>query len=373
MIEETDLKYWVALTRTPTIGARRGLKLIEQFSELSEIFACKNRKYIAKSLSEEALNYIAHPDWNGIEQDLKWAAKPCHHLITLNHPAYPLYLREIPDPPLVLYIKGCLESLNTLQIALVGSRNPSFSGRETAFQFAHDLAKNHITITSGLARGIDSCGHEGALKADGATIAVLGSGIDRIYPKEHTHLAEKIIAQGAIVSEFPPETPPLAKHFPQRNRIISGLSRGVLVVEAAIKSGSLVTARLANEQGREVFAIPGSIHHVLSKGCHHLIQEGARLVGTVNDIFEELGLSDDWNEPLAQNQTSKRSFSSTMTMTAEEKRIWGCIDFEPASTDLITLRSGLTIGEVSSILLSFEINDLIVSTHGGYLRKQDNP
>lgn len=366
MTKETHLKYWLALIRTPSLGPHGFLKLKKVFGEnIPDLFAIKNRKYIQKFVSTEALDYISHPDWASIEQDLTWSTLANHYLITLDDPHYPKDLREIPDPPLLLYIKGNISALNTLQIALVGTRTPSFLGRETAFQFACELAKANITITSGLARGIDSYGHQGALKAGGQTIAVLGSGINRVYPKEHLELAEKITAQGAIVSEFPPESPPLAKHFPQRNRIISGLSRGVLVVEAAFKSGSLVTARLANEQGRDVFAIPGSIQSLFAKGCHHLIQQGAKLTTNVNDILEELHF------PMMHAKDTMVSSEKARPTDPKEKKIWDCIDFEPASMDIIALRSGLTIGEVSSILLSFEINDLIRSTSAGYIKNSN--
>ena len=217
MSQEVDLKYWVALARAPAIGTKLCLGLLKQFSNVSELFDKKNFHFLEKSLSTETLNYLANPDWHSVEQDLTWANQTQCHLITLHHPAYPARLREIADPPCLLYVKGCLEALNTPQIALVGTRHPSFSGRETAFQFAHDLAKCNFTITSGLAYGIDSHGHEGALKANGRTIAVLGSGINAIYPKKHASLAEKIMTQGAVISEFPPETPPLAGHFPRRN------------------------------------------------------------------------------------------------------------------------------------------------------------
>lgn len=362
-MQEINLKYWLALIRSPLIGTQRFLKLERFFTkDISEIFATGNRKLIEKLLPKEALNYITNPDWKSVEQDLTWASKPNHHIITLHNPNYPICLREIPDPPPVLYIKGRLTTLNTKQIALVGTRNPSFLGQETAFQFAYQLAKENITITSGLARGIDSYGHQGALKADGQTIAVLGSGINCIYPKKHSALAEKISSQGAIVSEFPPETPPLAKHFPHRNRIISGLSIGVLVVEAAMQSGSLITARLANEQGREVFAIPGSIQNSFAKGCHSLIQQGAKLVSNINDILEE------YNFPAHYQTVIDKKNKKPELHTENERKIWNSIDSEPTFMDIIALRSGLTIGEVSSILLSFEINDLIKSTPTGYIK-----
>lgn len=358
--ERSDLKYWLALLRTPSVGTKTFIKLINKFSDLSEIFLLTNKRWITKFISEEAANYLANPDWASVEKDLTWATKPHHHLVTFEHEHYPKYLKEISDPPLVLYVNGFLDSLNTAQIAIVGSRNPSFSGRENAFQFANQLAKHGFTITSGLARGIDSASHQGALQAESPTIAVLGSGIDYIYPKENTALAEKITQQGAIISEFPPGTPPLPKHFPQRNRIISGLSQGVLIVEAAMQSGSLVTARLANEQGREVFAIPGSIHNTLSKGCHHLIREGAKLAETAHDILEELGL-------LLHHSVEKQPEIITFSNIKQEK-VWNSLDTEPISIDTLVMRSGLTVSEVSSIVLDFETTGLIAYTQTGYVR-----
>lgn len=375
MPEEINLNYWLLLNRLPAFGPRRCLALLKRFDNIAEIFAAKNHRYLERLIPAETLHAITHPDWRTIEQDLIWANNPNCHIVTLDNPLYPNGLREITAPPLVLYLKGQIETLNTPQIAIVGTRNPSWSGRETAFQFAYELAKYHFTITSGLAYGIDSYGHQGALKANGQTIAVLGSGINIIYPKKHLGLAEQIVNQGAIISEFPPETPPLAKHFPQRNRIISGLCHGVLVVEAHLNSGSLITARMANEQGREVFAVPGSIHNSFTKGCHHLIQTGAKLVMTIEDIMQELNPSVRPQNHLATTIKPNESQQKTAAIfSAAQIKVWNCIEFDPASIDLITLRSGLTIDEVSSILLFFEIQGLIVSTPTGYSRtlKQDH-
>lgn len=360
MSKQINLKYWLALLRTPSVGTSTFSKLANQFSDLSEVFIRKNQQHLEKLLSKEALDYIAAPDWASVEKDLAWATKPHHHLITLQDQNYPAYLKEISDPPIVLYVNGQLDSLHTPQIAIVGSRNPSFTGRENAFQFANQLAKSGLTITSGLARGIDSASHQGALTASGKTIGVLGCGINHIYPKENTSLAEKIIEEGALISEFPLGTPPLPKHFPQRNRIISGLSRGVLIVEAAMRSGSLVTARLANEQGREVFAIPGSIQNTLSKGCHYLIREGAKLVETVDDIIQELGFS-----PLPSIEKKSKIIKFS---TIKEQKIWDALEAEPTAVDIIITRSGLTVSEVSSILLHFETNGFIAYTQTGYVR-----
>ena len=222
-------------------------------------------------------------------RDERWLAGAGRSLVTWGSPGYPALLASIEDAPLTLFVEGDAGALALPQLAIVGSRNPTQIGRDTASQFAKHLAASGLAITSGLALGIDAAAHRGALLGPGRTIAVLGCGLDRIYPRENTELARQIVASGALVSDLPTGVPPLKQHFPRRNRIISGLSVGTLVVEAALQSGSLITARLAGEQGREVFAIPGSIHSPLSRGCHRLIRQGAKLVESVDDIFPELG------------------------------------------------------------------------------------
>lgn len=358
------LRYSLALIRAPGIGSAAFAKLSAQFDDLSEIFNLKNIKYFEKILPEETLAYLRNPDWCGVEEDLMWSTQPHHHLVSLQDSFYPAYLHQISDPPPILYVKGLVEALQSPQIAIVGSRNASFAGKENAFQFAYTLSQQGIVITSGLALGIDAQSHLGALEAHGQTVAVLGSGVEQIYPKQHIALAEKIVNHGALVSEFPLKAPPLAKHFPQRNRIISGLSLGVLIVEAAKQSGSLVTARLANEQGREVFAIPGSIQNALTKGCHYLIQSGAKLVEKASDILEELDVR-------LENTEIKRFVRTTtapLFETDEEHQVWGCLEDNPVPIDKIILRSGLTMSDVSSILLSFEDHGFVQATPAGYLR-----
>lgn len=363
-----SLAYWLALLRTPGLGPRQVIRLLESFSGVMELFKISKNDDAARYLSKETRDYLAHPDWDAVEHDLTWSTQPGHHIISLDSIDYPSYLREIASPPIVLYVKGQLACLQLPQIAVVGTRHPSFSGQETAFNLGYQLAKAGIVVTSGLARGIDSHGHRGALKADGHTIAVLGSGIDYIYPKENVNLAQTIAEQGAIVSEFPPNTPPLPKHFPQRNRVISGLSRGVVVIEAALKSGSLVTARLANEQGREVFAVPGSIYNVVTQGCHALIQQGAKLITCLQDILDELVEGD-----VTTTQPAKKiDFNATLSpnfASVEEQIVWNCLDFEPATVDVIVCRSGLGVSEVCAIVQSFVISDVILSTVSGYCHK----
>jgi DNA processing protein len=226
-------------------------------------------------------------DTETADYSLQWSKHAAHHILVPTHPAYPTLLKEISNPPKFLFVQGNVDLLNRAQIAIVGGRYPTEQGASTAYAFAQELAAHGYVITSGLALGIDGASHRGALQG-GKTIAVLGSGIQQMYPKQHTDLAAQIAQCGALVSEYPLQTKPKAYHFPQRNRIISGLSLGVLVAEAKLKSGSLITANLALEQGREVFAIPGSIHNTLAKGCHHLLRQGACLVEKTTDILNEL-------------------------------------------------------------------------------------
>ncbi len=292
-----------------------------------------------------------------------------HHLITIQDANYPDLLKQISDPPIVLYAIGKNELVPQLlsdpQLAIVGSRNASTNGKEIATVFAHKLAQAGLVITSGLASGIDGAAHSGALQARiGHTIAVAACGLDRVYPAEHRQLAEQITQQGIIISEFPIGTLPKPGHFPRRNRIMSGLSLGVLVVEASIKSGSLITARLAGEQGREVFAIPGSIHSPLSKGSHALIRNGAKLVETVEDILEELKHHIDLSE-LSTHMDGNQVASSTTNhkQDPEHKKILDSMGYEPISIDNLIDRSGLDAEVVSSILLILELNGQV--THNG--------
>lgn len=303
---------------------------------------------------------MKHP---AAEHETAWLAEPNHHLITLSDPRYPRLLREIPDPPAALYVIGDPDLLSATQLGIVGSRNPTPGGSETAHAFASYLTQSGLTITSGLAMGVDAAAHRGALGAGGKTIAVAGTGLDRVYPARHRELAHEIAAQGALISEFALGTPALAHNFPRRNRIISGLSLGVLVVEAALQSGSLITARLAAEQGREVFAIPGSIHNPLARGCHALIRQGAKLVETAADILEELG-------PMAQITAPARQTDGAGNITSglgvEAMTLLDCLGFDPTPVDSLIERSGLTPEAVSSMLLVLELQGHVVAAPGGH-------
>jgi len=287
-------------------------------------------------------------------------------VLTLSDPDYPPLLRCITDAPTVLFLRGDPTCLSGALLAVVGSRHPTRPGEETARSFARALARQGLGVVSGLAVGIDAAAHRGALDAGGVTVAVAAHGPDSVYPPRHRELAERIAAGGALVSEFLPGTPPLREHFPRRNRVISGLSLGVLVVEAAVRSGSLITARLAGEQGREVFAIPGSIHNPMARGCHRLIRQGAKLVETVADLIEELG----WREgPAAPSGRVDDAPAPLPELDADYVTVLDAMGYDPATVDVLVQRTGLTPQALSSMLLSLELRGIVDPLPGsGYVR-----
>lgn len=295
-----------------------------------------------------------------IDASLAWSEQLGHHLVWLEHPAYPALLREIPDPPLLLYVRGRLEILGDPQLAMVGTRHPGPHGAATAHHFARSFTEQGLLVTSGMALGIDGACHQGALAAGGPTIAVWGTGLQRCYPHRHRTLAESIVDRGgALVSEMPPDAGPQPGQFPRRNRIISGLSLGTLVVEASLNSGSLITARLALEQNREVFAMPGSIHNTQARGCNRLLREGAHLVETVADVLSVLRL------PL-------REALSTRTEIQGEPEpahpLWRWLGYDPLTADRLSLQSGLPVHQVLQGLLELELDGLVQQTAHGYTR-----
>ena len=339
-------------------------RLLDQFANPEELFS--NLKSV-QGISERVRTALLDPDWDQAEQDLNWFSEPDRHIITLNDPRYPELLKQIADPPSILFVQGDANLLSTWQIAIVGSRNPSASGRDSSYEFARYLAKGGITITSGLAMGIDAAAHRGALASQGKTIAVIGTGLDRVYPAKHRDLAHDIAHNGAIVSEFGLGTSPHADNFPRRNRIISGLSLGTLIVEAATRSGSLITARMALEQGREVFAMPGSIHNPLARGCHRLIRQGAKLVETATDILEELGalagVEAVLQEALIPMEKPKEKLDDDYQILFDN------LGFDPIEIDSLIERCGLTAEVVSSMLLLLELQGQVESLPGSrYVR-----
>jgi DNA processing protein len=358
----TNLRHWLALNICNSIlGARRAHQLINYFGHIDAVFAASETALQALRLSRQAVSGILNPDWQVVEAAMAWADAPGRRIVTFDDQSYPALLRQISDPPLLLYCEGEVELLQRQTLAIVGSRSPTPTGTETAHAFANQLARLGFVITSGLALGIDAAAHRGCLNASGSTIAVVGTGLDRVYPPRNGDLAAQIRTQGLIISEFPLGTPPLARHFPQRNRIISGIARGVLVVEAGIQSGSLITAHQAIEQGREVFAIPGSIHNPNSKGCHHLLREGAKLVDSVSDILEELGgVMQSANGTITEYVTEPLHVPDN-----KYEQLLAAIDTEPTSVEHIVERSGLTPDAVCSMLLVLELQNLVHMTATG--------
>jgi len=287
-------------------------------------------------------------------------------VISLEEPAYPPCLRHIYDPPRVIYIKGKPEVLHHPMFAVVGARRASYYGQKVAAKIAGELSLTGLCIVSGMARGIDTAAHMGALKESGNTVAVLGCGVDVVYPRENRKLMAQIIEKGAVISEFPPGTSPAAGNFPQRNRVISGLCRGVLVIEAGDKSGSLITVDFALEQGREVFAVPGQVTNPLNRGAHRLIKQGARLVEEAADILEELGYS-----PEQRDSSGNEGEGNIINLTPQEKKVYNIISDSPISSELIIGKSGMEPSEILSLLSLMEIRGLIRQLPGHrYVRSQ---
>ncbi|MBI2784777.1 MAG: DNA-protecting protein DprA [Legionella longbeachae] len=354
-----NLLYYLALNRMERIGPRTVAKLQKRWPDLQQMFLLSAKELEQAGLPTTLAQTITCFDLNLAQDDLRWLEeRDDHHILTWDSAEYPALLKEITDPPIVLYMKGQLSCLSNPNLAMVGSRNPTITGRENARYFAKALAAHGLTIVSGLALGIDAEAHIGCLESKGQTIAVLGTGIDRIYPYRHTKLSEQIAQNGLLMSEFPLKSPPIAGHFPRRNRIISGLSLCTLVVESAIKSGSLITARMALEQNRDVLAIPGSIHNPLARGCHFLLQQGAKLVTSVADVLEELGID-------LQEQTTDKAI---LPLASGNKNLVKFIGFEMTTVDQIILRSGCTVEQVITELAELEIDGAIVSVPGGYMR-----
>lgn len=357
------LCWWLALWRTPGVGAITFQQLLQHYPSPEALFSeAKHRPDALPRLSDRSRSWLINPDWSLIEQDLNWLDSDAqHHILCINDPDYPELLREIADPPPLLFVQGDVAVLQSTQLAMVGSRHASKTGQETAAAFAGELVRQGMVITSGLALGIDGAAHYGALMADGQTIAVAGTGLDKVYPARHQKLAEQIRQQGAIISEFPIGTQPHPGNFPRRNRIISGLSRGVLIIEAAIRSGSLITARQALEQGRDVFAIPGSIHNPLARGCNALLRDGAKLVETAADILEELG----WGGNFSGQNLPWNNAKENLSLDEEYGKLLTCVGFEPTAVDTVVIRSGLTAEAVCSMLLVLELHGLVENTAGG--------
>ncbi len=386
MNNNEELESWIRLWRVSGIGSKKFQLLLDYFDSPAAALASNTTQLTQAGLSQKDANNVLDQKSVGdaAKLDLEWLeASDKHHIITLNCPEYPQRLKQINDAPALLYVHGYLSILQDPQLGIVGSRNPTQSGHNNAYEFAKYLSQTGLCITSGLALGVDGAAHKGAIDGNGPTIAIIATGIDRVYPAKHRELAHKIVENGAIVSEFPVGTHPDSRHFPRRNRIISAMSYGVLVVEAALKSGSLITARLAMEQNREVFAIPGSIHNPLAKGCHQLIRQGAKLVETAEDILEEMSAVIDLNDhssPINQanfesetsNATNNNSSQTTSSNTQndnnldqEQNSLLDAMGYDPVSIDQLVVSTDLDAASIAAMLLILELQNYVVGNGGG--------
>jgi len=358
---------WLTLALAPGLDASMLAEYLSDTTSPAALLLESPATLSAIGLGSATIHALLRPDTKRLSAGITWLGKDAGHtLVPWGSPDYPRLLALIPDPPLVLFVQGDATNLGLPQVAIVGSRNPTALGRDTACQFGEHLVRLGLCVTSGLALGIDAASHRGALRGAGRTIAVLGCGLDDVYPSENTGLAGEIVAGGGtLVSDLPVGTPPLKHHFPRRNRIISGLAAGTLVVEAALQSGSLITARLAGEQGREVFAIPGSIHNPMARGCHRLLRQGAKLVESVEDILSELGpIFGDIAGFLAP--TGPAAASSVLpTLDKEYEILLDALGFQASSLDALVARSGLKAEAVASMLLILELDGRIQQQPGG--------
>ena len=355
MRRDAELAAWIRLSLVPGLGGQSLRKLLAAFGLPQQVLAA-GRAALAKIVSAEtAARVLADLDAAAVDAALEWASADGNAILTLADSDYPQSLLETPDPPALLYLRGRRELLARPGLAVVGSRNATPQGVSNAEHFAQAFSAAGLTIVSGLALGIDAAAHRGGLEAAGSTIAVLGTGADILYPQRNRALGERIAREGLIVSEFPLGTPPHGANFPRRNRVISGLARGCLVVEAALASGSLITARLAAEQGREVFAIPGSIHSPHAKGCHALIKQGAKLVESAQDLLQELGVTGLAAPPAAAD--------------AALPGLLAHLGYDPCDIDTLCARSGLTAAAVSAMLLQLELDGKVGSLPGGLYQR----
>ena len=366
---DNTLQNWLYLRHTPGAGGRTCHTLLDAFATVEDIFNASHQQLSALAIKPETISALNNQQKPDISADLNWSQEDNHHIITFFDPRYPERLKELPDAPPILYVRGDPDYLLQPQLAIVGSRNPSAAGRNTAKEFAHHLSNAGITITSGLASGIDGASHQGALQGLAGTVAVVAHGLDIVYPASHQKLAQEITQQGAVISEMPIGTQPQRGLFPRRNRLISALSLGTLVVEAALKSGSLITARLAMEQNREVFAIPGSIHNPMARGCHQLIRQGAKLVETASDILEELCIEQPKNS-LYPQKTEKNIPENAkdlhQALDPDHQKLLKCLAYEPASIDELIISSNFSAAELASMLLILELEGIVVCQDGRY-------
>jgi DNA processing protein len=366
-VSADELRAWLRLLLTPGVGPDTARRLLAAFGPPESVLAQPPAAWralvsarVAQALAEEPPDLALH-----LERARSWlAAATDHHVLSFADAAFPAELLQMADPPVLLWVQGDLRTLqHPVRLAMVGSRNPTPQGQANAHQFACALAGAGVCVVSGLAAGVDGAAHEGALEGGGPTIAVVGTGLDIVYPRRHTELARRIAVNGCLVSEYLPGTGPHQSHFPRRNRLIAGLSQGTLVVEAAVQSGSLITARLAAEQGREVFAIPGSIHSPQARGCHALIRQGAKLVESAQDILEDLRL-------VLPAQTDRSSAEPDLTdRTGDDTSLLQAMGFDPVSFDALQARTGIDTPTLQARLLELELDGQVARLPGGLLQR----
>jgi len=360
-VEREGLHPWLTLGLVPGLGGSNWRRLMEAFGSPAAVLE-QPPEILARVVDPSLAAAIRRrPDEAHWQRTLAWLAQPDHELLTLEDLHYPALLRETPDPPPLLYAAGRLERLGQPMLAVVGSRNATVQGMRNAEDFAHALARSGLCIVSGLALGIDAAAHRGGLRGGAGSIAVLGCGIDVVYPQRNAALYSELAQEGLLLSEFPLGAPPLAHHFPRRNRIIAGMTRGCLVVEAAAASGSLITARMAVDMGRDVFAIPGSIHAPLSKGCHELIKQGAKLVDAAADVLEELGLE------LRSEQPAERAAPADATHEA----VLGALGHDPCDFETLANRTRLPPQRLLAALTELELDRRVSRTRAGAYQRLD--
>jgi len=368
--DRTELEAWLILLRTPGIGPAALREALGRHGRAQATLAAARHGDLGRADNEAARAWLRGPDVGQVEADLAWLALPDHALVTFTDADFPPLLREIPAPPAALFVAGDAGALWRPQVAVVGSRHASQSGIANAQAFTRALVAAGFAITSGLAEGIDGAAHAAALDAGGCTLAVLGTGPDRIYPPRHHELAGRVRGQGALVSEFPPGTPGHPTHFPRRNRIIAGLGVATLVIEAGLRSGSLITARNAAESGREVFALPGSIHNPLARGCHQLIRQGARLVETADEIVAELApQAVTLCEQLRERLPVPAASDAARTLDPDYAALFAALGHDALGLDQLAQRTALPVATLSSMLLMLELEGEIVATGGAYARR----
>jgi DNA processing protein len=376
-----DLGAWITLTRAPLLGVAALTHALEISGSATALVSATDALFSRAGISAPTRAFLRSTAAQVTHVEASWARSPGHYVLPFTDPRFPQSLTKLNDCPIALYVAGNIGILSEPQLAIVGSRNPSPQGQDTAYHFAEFLAKSGLTVTSGLAEGIDTAAHRGALAAGGApaaqgtvthgaatqanTIAVVGTGLDTTYPRSNQKLAEEIAARGALVSEFPLATPIQRGNFPRRNRIIAALSLGTLVVEAARQSGSLITARLAGELGKEVFAVPGSIHNPMSRGCHQLIREGAKLTENAADILSELNFSAFLGREGEGGSQTVSPAKSEASMDKDHKILLDALGFDPTDLDALVVRTGLKSDAVSSMMLILELEGHVKAAPGG--------